>query len=128
MVTAALEAVSERLIRDAEFQQSFRRAYEELATLGAPKQNGTGSPVPRPKPASAGTPRYNPLAKLNPYDMAQRYEHSDLRAVLENISQALLREGVDTVQSRNPGTKPASRTKKADMVDYIIEHVLGPGY
>lgn len=39
-----------------------------------------------------------------------------------------LREAVDIVQSHEPNTKPASRSRKADMIDYIVEHVAGPGY
>ena len=127
-ITAALELVSERLAGDAAWQQNFRQRYDELQALVKSKAETARTPVPRPKPASASTPRFHPLAKLNPYDMAERYEHSELRTVLENASQALLREAVDVVQSREPGTRPAGRTKKADMIDYIVEHVIGPGY
>lgn len=129
VLTAALEAVNERLAWDAAFQRSFQQKVEELGALAPSREGAAAGRVPKPKPAAAaGSARFNPLAKLNPYEMADRYEHSQLRTVLADASQALLREAVDVVQSHEPGTKPVSRNKKADMVDYIMEHVLGPGH
>jgi hypothetical protein len=58
----------------------------------------------------------------------EEYGADQLRAVLQRSTQRSLREAVDAVQEREPGTRPASRTRNADMIDYIVEHVAGPGY
>jgi len=48
--------------------------------------------------------------------------------VIGSATVARLREAVEVVQSREPGTAPRSRAKNADMIDYIVEHVAAPGY
>jgi len=126
-VIAALEVVAERLAWDTEVQRSLREKYAEIVDLSKPKPSvGTG-PVPRPKGALA-LGEWNPLGKFDPYLLSKNYEPDQLRAVLGSATPATLREGVNAVQSHNPGTKPASRARKADMIDYIVEHVVGSGY
>jgi hypothetical protein len=51
-----------------------------------------------------------------------------MRANLQSTTQRRLRSAVDTVQERNPGTKPSSRSSNAAMIDYILEMLAGPGY
>jgi hypothetical protein len=65
---------------------------------------------------------------LNAYFLLEEYGRDQLRAVLDRMTQRRLREAVDSVQEREPGTRPASRTRNADMIDYIVEHVAGAGY
>jgi hypothetical protein len=56
------------------------------------------------------------------------YGSRQLRAVLTGYSLMKLKEGLEAVQEKTPGTKPASRSKKAAIIDYIVEQVAGPGY
>jgi hypothetical protein len=44
------------------------------------------------------------------------------------LAYEALAEAVDAVQEREPDARPASRTRNADMIDFIVEHVAGPGY
>jgi hypothetical protein len=126
-VTAALEVINERLAWDLGLRQSLSQKYAEIAALAKPTSTADRGPAPTPKPAS-GLARHSPLTKTNPYELADEWGRDHLRALLEGASQKLLREAVTVVQARAPGTKPVSRSKNADMVDYIMEHVAGPGY
>jgi hypothetical protein len=127
VVTAALEVVSEHLAWDVGLLRSLREKYEELAAAATRTQKPHlgARPVIRNPSALAG---HNPLARTDPYELDAAYEHDQLRSVLASLTQRSLREAVDIVQSREPNTKPASRSLKADMIDYIVEHVAGPGY
>ncbi len=126
-VIAALEVVAERLAWDTDMERSLLQKYAELMDLSRPRpSSGTGS-APRPKGALA-LGEYNPLGKLDPYQLSKNYEPDQLRTVLASATVTMLREAVDAVQAREPGTKPTSRSKKADMIDYIVDHVVGAGY
>jgi hypothetical protein len=128
VVTAALEAVHERLASDPDLKERVRQKYHEIAALSAETgQNADLGPVP--VPIRSGTPeQYTPYGRFDPYKLAWQYGTSQLRAVLLRGTQKDLREATDIVQARNPGTKPASRTKKEDMIAYIMEYVSPLGY
>lgn len=127
-VTAALEAVYERLASDMDLCQSVRQKYQEIAALApAARQKADVGPVP--VPIHSGNPdQYTPYGKFDPYQLISEYGAHQLRTVLIRGTQRDLREATDIVQAREQGTKPASRSKKDDMIDYIVEHVAGPGY
>ena len=127
-VTAALEAVNDRLAWDSDLRESLRQKYHEIAALATTAhQKADVSPVP--VPIRSGTPeQYTPYGKFDPYKLAYEYGTHQLRAVLVRGTQRDLREATDIVQAREPGIGPASRTKKEDMIDYIMEHVAGPGH
>lgn len=125
-ITAALEAVYERLASDTDLRETVRQKYEEIAALSKAKQKPDLGPVP--VPIRSGTPeQYNPYGKFDPYKLVWQYGEHQLRAVLLRGTQRDLREAVSIVQAREPGTAPRSRTSNADMVDYIMEHVVGSG-
>jgi hypothetical protein len=126
-LTAVLEAVNDQLNWDTAFRQKVRQRFEELTALSAPKQKVDLGPAPTPI-SGRGTAGYSGFAKLNPYHLLDEYGRDQLRAVLERMPQRRLREAVDSVQEREPSTRPSSRSRNADMIDYIMEHVAGPGY
>jgi hypothetical protein len=132
-IIAALEAVNERLAADRDLRETVRQKYQEIAALGAGgRQKARQSPEvdlgPTPIPIRAGTPEeYNPYAAFDPYKLVWEYGEHQLRAVLLRGTQRDLREAVGIVQEREPGTAPRSKNNIADMVDYIMEHVVGPG-
>jgi hypothetical protein len=126
-ITAALEVIAERLTWDSGVAQSLRQKYAELLELSQPKPNNGASSVPRPK-GTLGLGEFGSLSKLDPYVLSRNYEPWELRQVLGSATAARLKEAVEIVQTREPGTAPKGRTKKADMIDYIVEHVVGPGY
>jgi hypothetical protein len=125
-ITALLESANERLTWDTVFHQSVRQTFDELVALAQPKQKPDLGPAPRPKAVSGATGR-TPLVRFEPYQLLAEYGPDQLRAVFLRATQRQLREAVDTVQERNPGTKPTSRAQNAAMIDYIVEHVAGPG-
>lgn len=126
-VTAALEAIHERLNAEPDYRDAFRQKYQEIAALAsAPRPSDLG---PAPVPIRThGLDRYTPYGKFDPYRLVYEYGEHQLRAVLVRGSLNDLREATNSVQAREPGTKPASRTKKTDMVNYIVEKVAGTGY
>lgn len=126
-LTALVETVNERLARDEAFQESLRQRYQELEALGAPRQKA--APAARPVPINPPSlDEYTPYGKFDPYKALHEYGQGQLRAVLELSTLRDLKEAIDIVQAREPGTKPASRIKKADMVDYLMEHLVGPDH
>jgi hypothetical protein len=132
-IIAVLEAVHERLAADVDLRETVRQKYQEIAALGSGTHQKAGqSPTPdlgpTPIPIHAGTPEeYNPYAAFDPYKLVWRYGEHQLRAVLMRGTQRDLREAVSIVQEHEPGTAPRSKTNNADMVDYIMQHVVGPG-
>lgn len=127
VVTAALEVINEWIALDRGVQRRLREKYDELATLTSGKAKADLGPVPVPtNPVSFG--QFNPYGRFDPYQLLTEYGRDQLRAVLARGTQKDLREATDIVQERNPGTRPSSRSSKAAMADYIMEHVAGPGY
>jgi hypothetical protein len=122
-LTALIETYNERLAGDEGIQQSLRQRYQELEALGAAKQKADRGPLPVPiNPPSLD--EYTPYGRFDPYQALHEYGPAQLRAVLELSTQRDLREATDIVQSRT-GIKPAGRTRKADMVEYIMQQVVG---
>lgn len=127
-VTAALEVVNERLVWDTALQQRISEKYGELtAPRSTVRSSRPSGPAPKPVTSGDRPAGIRTVEKLDPYRVLADFGRDRLRAVLERDTQQRLRTAVDAVQERNPGTKPATRTKKDDMVDYIVEHVAGPG-
>lgn len=122
VITAALEAIHERLSSDSELRDILRQKYHEIAALNPrPPVHDLG---PVPIPIRSGTPeQYSPYGKFDPYKLVYQYGEHQLRAVLTRGTQKDLREATDIVQARNPATKPRSRSAKVDMIDYIMGHV-----
>ncbi|HEX9037422.1 MAG TPA: hypothetical protein VF808_10575 [Ktedonobacterales bacterium] len=126
-ITAALEAVNERLASEPDLREAVRQKYEELVALSTTQQKPDLGPAP--VPVRSGTPeQYSPYGKFDPYKLLWEYEAHQLRAALVRGTQRDLREAVGIVQARHPNTAPKSKTSKLDMVDYIMEYVVGPGH
>src|SRR5690348_7323981 len=114
-VTAALETVYERFTWDSDLRERVREKYLEIAALSpiTPPKLDLG-PVPFPI-RSVGLDNYTPYGKFDPYQLEWTYGVDQLRAVLARGTQNDLREAIDIVQARNPGTKSASRSRKDVM-------------
>lgn len=61
------------------------------------------------------------------YMMRQLYGQSQLRAAVSRYSATAMKQMVSEVQSRHPGTKPASASSKAAMTDYIVNQIASEG-
>lgn len=126
-VTAALEVINEWLPWDTALHERLHQKYEELRSIGGSKKKEQPGPVPVPI-SGRSLDSFNPYGKLDPYRLLDEYGREHLRAVLMRATQRLLREAVDIVQSHEPATKPASRSRNDAMIDYIVENVAGPGF
>lgn len=125
--TAALEFVHERLAYDAGMRETLRQKYEELTALSPSKTKQDLGPAPVPIKGH-GIEGYSPYAKYDPYQLVEDYGRDQLRAVLIRATPKRLKEAVEIVHAREPVTKLPNRSRNADMIEYIIEHVAGSGY
>lgn len=125
-ITAALEAVSERLAWDTALQHSVREKYGDLQTVGTAKPKKDLGPMP-PLIRTPGLNRQSPLHVLDPYELALDYGDDQLRNVLSRASGPNLQVAARLVKERNPGKIPSGQSKPA-LIDFIVEHVAGPGY
>jgi hypothetical protein len=126
-LTAALEILTERLAADTTLSGQLHARYHELEAV----RDATRKQPPAPAPVPISGPdldHFNPYARPDPYKLLDWYGRDQFRAVIVGATVQSLRELVDAVQAREPGARPASRSKKQDMIDYLVEHVAGHGY
>jgi hypothetical protein len=50
------------------------------------------------------------------------YGNDKLGRALQNYTLDMLKQTADMVQAAHPGTKPKSKSSKAAVIDYIVEH------
>jgi len=109
------------------FAERLHDEYAELASLTQHRRRAPRGPAPVPL---SGGDLYHSSAysKFDPYKVREDYGSHQLRAVLERATVQSLREAVGIVQSRVPDAAPASKARKADMIEFIMPHVAGPSY
>ena len=69
--------------------------------------------------------RYDPYAKLDPYFVCSVYGVHQLRKAMGRYTLAQLKEAVEFVQAKHPGTKPKTKSRKEDIIDYIVTYGKG---
>lgn len=69
----------------------------------------------------------NPAAPPDPYFLLELYGAHQLRLALQRYTLARLKEAIPAVQAQHPDTKPKGKATKDSVIDYIVEHVAGPG-
>jgi hypothetical protein len=123
--TALAEAATQEIRRNAAFGQEVRRLYNDISQSRKPA-GGTGT---RPKVPSEPLvalrhtgAHIDPLAPPNPKTLIYVYGEDKLARALQDFGMDLLKEAADNIQREHPGTKPASRTRKSALVDYIVEY------
>ena len=130
--TALAEVAAEEARHNPDFAQRIRQTYAELEQVNSSRTRAARTPsniAPEliPLRTIEGL-RFDPHAPIDPYMLQNIYGDAQLRHALERYSLARLKEAATLVEERNPGTRPASRAKKDAIIDYIVEHVAGPGY
>lgn len=132
LATAVLEVVADEVGWNGDVGRRIRDAYRDL--IQSPQQTKTKPRPPRHEPVKlvpVGTvdeSRIKPYGPLDPYLLFDLYGADQLRLALDGYSLVKLKEGMAAVAARNPGTRPGSKASKAPLIDYIVEHVAGPGY
>lgn len=126
-LTAALETVADGLERSPAKRDRLRARYAELEALRQTAKKPALAPAPVPI-SGPDLDHFNPYAKPDPYKLLAWYGHDQFRALISRATPEALRDLVDAVRAREPDATPARRSRKRDMIDYIVEHVAGPGF
>jgi hypothetical protein len=130
-VSAALaEAAAEAVRRDSLFAARVRLLYKEMAPTPSTRRTTTQGRGTRAAPDVELVPikqvdRFiNPAAAPDPYFLLELYGAKQLPLALQRYTVARLREAVELVQERNPGTRPTGKTRQ-HLIDYIVGRVSG---
>ncbi len=128
--TAVAELAAEEAARNPAYVSRLQAVYQELVSLHStrPIRAQEASGVKLVPIGNVAHQAIDPHAPLDPYYLYDLYGPEQLRAALSRYTLARLKEGLPAVEQRNAGTKPASRARKDAIIDYIVEHVAGPGY
>lgn len=131
LAAALAEVAADEAAHNHQFAQRIRETYHQIEEMKRP----TPKPVRRNEPLAKLVPivppgeiRIDPHAPLDPYILIRLYGGHQLRAALDGYTLASLKEASATTQERNPGTKPTNKGRKDAIIDYIVEHVAGPGF
>jgi hypothetical protein len=134
---ALANVAAEEVLKNPEFAQRLRTLVQELVPAKASRRRADSDGTSR---TSAKGPRRVELIPIstvsedelssygppNAFVLQRLYGNHQLRLALERYSLTTLKEALTLVQERYPGTKPKKITKPG-IIDYIVEHVAGPG-
>src|SRR5690348_15134447 len=130
--TAVAEAAADEIERNPAFVARVQAIYQELVSRQPTRPLRTRKAqiedVELVPVVDMSGVTLDPFAPLDPYLLHHIYGSTQLRAALTGYSLAKLKEGMATVEARNPGTKPKSKASKAALIDYIVERVAGTGH
>jgi hypothetical protein len=126
---AALLVAAEEVEQNSHFAARVRAAYDLLpASKPTRRSTGAGDELVTKILSSTLTPirhvegrEINLAAPLDPYFLLEVYGAGQLRQALDLFPLAKLKEGLPAVMERNPGTKPANRSSKGAVVDYMMQ-------
>lgn len=130
LATALAEVAVAESAQRPEFANRIKSVYAELQALKATPRRSSKAAKPSTKlvPIVAiDDVRIDPHAPLDPYFLKRLYGDSQLVAALDGYSLAKLKEAAAIVEQKHVGTKPKSKARKADIINYIVEHVAGAG-
>jgi len=137
LATALAEVAAEEARRNLDFSGRVRALYEQLATpKNKPSSSASGSArrraqrqvTPLVPLAEAGTVRFNPYLGCEPEKLLILYGREQLPAALNEYSSDHLKEAAQRIRAERPESKLRSKASRAAIIDYIVEHVAGPGY
>lgn len=127
--TALAEAAAREVKRNRAFAQEVRAIYQELIqqpSAARPRKEKNLLPKLVPIVSPESVPRSNVNDIYGPPDpvfLYRLYGKDQLRLALGVFSISLLKEASEKLEQEHPGTKPKSKTRKADIIDYIVETV-----
>jgi hypothetical protein len=126
--TALAEAAAREVKRNRAFAEQVRTIYHELVQQQPPsrprkEKNSLPKLVPIVPPESLPRHHIDPYGPPDPVFLYKLYGKDQLRLALEVFSLALLKEAAAKLEEEHPGTRPKSKTRRADLIDYIIETV-----
>ena len=131
MSTAIAEAAAEEAQQNSAFAERIRRIYQELSSNSQGKTAGTRPPRSAQKKSSL-TPiarvegfQPDPFAPIDPYFYLKIYGPEQFPLALDEQTLVTLKVIAEKLMADNPGTKPKTKSKKVDVIDYIVEIVAG---
>jgi hypothetical protein len=135
---ALAQAAAEEALKNANFAQRVRTLHQELVPAkasrralvsdGPARSTAKGPQRVELIPISAvSEDDLNPYGPPNAFVLQRLYGNYQLRQALERYSLTALKDAFPLVQEHYPGTRPKKITKPG-IIDYIVEHVAGPGY
>ena len=131
LATALAEAASIEISHNPSFHERILSAYQELAQHSTPVRiKGAASRAKATKPQlvvrrHVDARLFGPDRPLDPYLQQYVYEDDQLRAALDRFPASELKKAAAMVEEQNPGLKPANRSKKATLLEYILAQLLG---
>jgi hypothetical protein len=123
--TALAEAAAQEIRRNAAFGQEVRRLYNDISQSRKPAGGAGARPKVPSEPLVAlrhTGAHIDPLAPPNPKTLIYVYGEDKLPRALQDFGMDLLKEAADNIQREHPGTKPASRTRKSALIEYIVQY------
>ena len=128
LLTIALaEQGAAEVARNPEFAQRVRVAFQSLVA-NPPQAARRRTAKDEDEPLEATGPIDPALrtaqGRQNPYLLYRAYGETQTRRLLENRDPEDLKRSVAIVQAQHPGTAPRDRRYKANLVNYIMEHVI----
>jgi hypothetical protein len=136
-VTAALaEVAAEEVVRNPSMALRIRTRYEELAPARKRRTSSTSRSDSKPPKAQrtlvplkiVETGDVNIGATLDPYRLYDIYGADQLADALDEYTLASLKEAVELVQERHPGTKPTNKGQREPIIQYIVRYVLADAH
>jgi hypothetical protein len=130
IAAALIEAATELAANDSNFASRIRALYQEITA--------TKGHTPKNPPISANKSHYKleddglvPIkhmqvhldlsAPLDPFFLLELYGAGQLPKALSRYQLKRLLEAMAAVQEKFPGTKPRNKSKKDDVIAYIVE-------
>jgi hypothetical protein len=126
MLAALSEIALDELSRNPSFAVRVRDRYEELAPTKTPK-----APKAPKEPRAKLVPikelpgfRLDATRRLDPWFILEYYGEAQLETALRIQTIGNLREAIEVVEERYPGTAPKGKLTKDAAIAYILEYVL----
>jgi hypothetical protein len=129
-------AIAEAAVKEARanpaFAERVRTLYQEFAPTKEAATPKGKQPSERPKTKLKATPIArvegyipDPYGPLDPSYMLKIYGPDQLPLALDDHTLDQLKVAADNLMKTHPGTKPKTKSKKADVIAYIVEIVTG---
>jgi hypothetical protein len=121
---ALAEAAIAEVQRNPAFKQSIQGIYDALVSNKPAKRAGSKATPKQLIPiTSAGEVAIGREDAPDAYVLQKLYGNVQLRDALERYTLSILREMAEKVMKNNPGTKPKSKSKRDDVIDYIVSQL-----
>lgn len=107
------------------FLTKVRDVYDELATATTVNKQRSSRKAPAKlipiiEPGQIG---FGPNDMLDPYKLYRLYGKEQFAQALGDYLMPDLKRASEIVMEHNPGTKPKSKARRDDLIDYIVEYI-----